>query len=225
MTETQGDSESVQNNHNQTFGEIREKYARKRKEADEILSLAGIDTNSLAGKKARRLTAKRFYRIEEAADTDKLTNILNRRGFERRYRDLAKIAERDGDDLVVVMADLNRLKETNDTKGHKAGDKLLIKTATLLRERIRETDVVARYGGDEFVFLFRKIGIEEVKKLWEERVAPALNENHISLSAGAAVVDTDDIHGSLEHADHKSYAAKKEYRAGGPGNNLVTHFS
>jgi len=214
----------ITENSGQTFSEIRKKYEEKRQDSEEVLRKAGINTRSKEGKKARYLTAKRFFRIEQEGDTDILTGLPNRSGFIKRYNDLVKTSNRDGDEMVIAIADLNRLKEVNDTKGHKAGDKYIRTAAQTLRTAVRETDLVARYGGDEFVILFRKARIEDVEGLWQKRIQPLLNEYGISLSAGAALVDPDDPNYSLDNADKKMYSSKNRYRRDITQENiLVTH--
>lgn len=95
-------------------------------------------------------------RVKEAAAearTDGLTGLLNRRGFDERLQSQHAQAVRYGLTYSVVLFDLDRFKSLNDTQGHAAGDALLVELSTRLRSLIRESDVPARYGGDEFVIL------------------------------------------------------------------------
>ena len=84
------------------------------------------------------------------ADHDPLTGLFNRRRFARELTRELAYARRYGGHGAVALLDLDRLKEINDTFGHSAGDDALVKTAQLLRHRLRDTDVLARMGGDEF---------------------------------------------------------------------------
>ena len=102
----------------------------------------------LAEERAAALQATRAQ-VEHAAEHDYLTELPNRRSFDRRMRDLL---EADGDRPVAVMhIDLDRFKEINDERGHEAGDQVLRHAARAIRESLRPTDFAARMGGDEFV--------------------------------------------------------------------------
>ena len=85
--------------------------------------------------------------------TDELTGLYNRRGFSTLSEQQFRIANRDRKPLLLVSADLDGLKGINDTFGHAEGDLALIETAAILRECVRQSDIVARIGGDEFVML------------------------------------------------------------------------
>jgi diguanylate cyclase (GGDEF)-like protein/PAS domain S-box-containing protein len=92
-------------------------------------------------------------RLEHIANHDALTSLLNRRGFQQALEDHMRHAGRYGADGAVLMLDLDHFKYINDTLGHKVGDELIVKAAGLLAGRLRESDVVARIGGDEFAIL------------------------------------------------------------------------
>ncbi|MBI5639984.1 MAG: GGDEF domain-containing protein [Nitrospirae bacterium] len=85
--------------------------------------------------------------------TDELTGIHNRRGFYTLAEHLVKGSNRTNRGIYILYADLDGLKQINDTMGHKEGDKALIDVAELLRNNYRESDIIARIGGDEFVVL------------------------------------------------------------------------
>jgi diguanylate cyclase (GGDEF)-like protein len=98
---------------------------------------------------------KAAMEIERMAHFDALTGLSNRLQFQKRLtRDLGRIAER-GETLAILVIDLDLFKEVNDTLGHSIGDQLLCKVAKRLRESVRDTDMVARFGGDEFCVLFQ----------------------------------------------------------------------
>ncbi|MBL8209360.1 MAG: GGDEF domain-containing protein [Bryobacterales bacterium] len=90
----------------------------------------------------------RLAQAESQANHDPLTSIVNRRGLERSYRERFRQTP-----ATVVLFDLNRFKQINDAHGHAAGDAVLIEFARRLQGSIRNTDVVARWGGDEFIAL------------------------------------------------------------------------
>jgi diguanylate cyclase (GGDEF)-like protein len=98
------------------------------------------------------VNARTIKRLEEQAMTDMLTGLYNRRHLEERLRQEVAKARRYGQPLSVLMIDLDDLKRFNDTYGHPQGDKVLQElTAVVLAETRRDVDVVARFGGDEFV--------------------------------------------------------------------------
>jgi diguanylate cyclase (GGDEF)-like protein len=112
------------------------------------------------------IAVEKAYYLAEArrlSELDPLTGTLNRRG-------LAKVVEREtsrlaryGGDLSVVLADVDKFKSINDTRGHAAGDEVLKSLATALMNAVRQADSVARYGGDEFIVLMPQTGPEEAE--------------------------------------------------------------
>ncbi len=93
------------------------------------------------------------HQLEFMADHDPLTGLLNRRSFERELEGHAARVQRYGASGAVLMLDLDHFKYFNDTQGHGAGDKLIIRIAQGLLSRLRDSDVLARLGGDEFAVL------------------------------------------------------------------------
>lgn len=88
--------------------------------------------------------------LRHLSRTDSLTGLYNHRTFYERLNEELKRAARYGKPLSIVLIDLDNFKSVNDTKGHQFGDHLLVKCAEWLRHGLRETDVICRYGGDEF---------------------------------------------------------------------------
>jgi diguanylate cyclase (GGDEF)-like protein/PAS domain S-box-containing protein len=126
------------------FGEISVSPIRDR--ADYIIGFRGI---------ARDITDRK--QLEEALKAlsfkDDLTGLYNRRGFFALAEQGLKGAQRNGTELVLIYGDLDNLKEINDTLGHQEGDQVLIDISHILKETFRESDIIARMGGDEFVML------------------------------------------------------------------------
>jgi len=91
--------------------------------------------------------------ITKLAHHDSLTGLLNRTSLEDRLQQALLSAERKGDKLAVLFLDMDRFKLINDTMGHHAGDEVLIKVARRLTKTLRESDIVARIGGDEFIIV------------------------------------------------------------------------
>lgn len=155
------------------------------------------------------------------ATTDMMTGLLNRAtGFAALEQQLL-LAKRHNWALTVCFVDIDNLKYINDTYGHKAGDNVIIKTGHILRGYIRESDLVSRIGGDEFLVVFSKCHIAEAKEVWQ-RVLAKINElnlenpkHQISLSNGFSQFYPDNpespstIESLIEAADINMYLSKK----------------
>src|SRR4029079_18486328 len=93
-------------------------------------------------------------RVKLISETDELTGVFNVRAFNALAAQEFRLAARYGRDLSLMMIDSDDLKQVNDTHGHDAGDKLIRSVVVGIRASIKSSDVVARYGGDEFVCIF-----------------------------------------------------------------------
>jgi diguanylate cyclase (GGDEF)-like protein len=91
--------------------------------------------------------------IQSLSMTDSLTGLNNRRGFLTLAEQQLKFADRHHTEMMFFFADLDRMKQINDTLGHEEGDNALIDVAAILRETFRTSDIIARMGGDEFAIL------------------------------------------------------------------------
>ncbi len=147
---------------------------------------------------------------------DPLTDLPNRALFQDRTGVALRAAARSGASVAVLLLDLNRFKEVNDTLGHQYGDYLLLHVADRLRDCLRDSDSVARLGGDEFAVLLPVAGWQEALAA-TQRVDAALHEpfsmNDITLdvdaSIGIALAEPgDDVETLLRHADVAMYEAK-----------------
>ena len=128
--------------------------------------------------------ARRQSQLQALAETDALTGLANRRAFRSRLALEVKRARRYGTPLACVMVDLDHLKPVNDEYGHEAGDRALTALATVLRQELRETDLGARYGGDEFVALLPHTAAAEGRSL-AERIADRLRHTRFEAGGGA----------------------------------------
>jgi len=106
-------------------------------------------------------------RLEYLLDHDFLTGLFNRRRLQQELEHEAERVSRYGARGAVLMIDLDNFKDVNDAFGHKAGDDLLRGVAGALKHRVRQTDVVARVGGDEFAMLLPEAGAEQAKVVAE----------------------------------------------------------
>lgn len=110
----------------------------------------------------------------ERASFDLLTKLPNRSEFERRAVEALSTAERTDETASLLLFDLNEFKQVNDTYGHSAGDELLRVVAIRLRKAVRDGDIVARWGGDEFVVMMPGIGTEEMATRRARQLADAV---------------------------------------------------
>ncbi len=121
---------------------------------------------------ANKKLAEANKRLEEIARTDEMTGLLNRRAFLERLNDYMAAARRYNEPLAIVYIDPNKFKPVNDTYGHAQGDRVIREVAHRFRHALYETDIVARYGGDEFVAILPRTGganIEKpLRKIWKE---------------------------------------------------------
>jgi diguanylate cyclase (GGDEF)-like protein/PAS domain S-box-containing protein len=154
---------------------------------------------------------KQQEEIEYLSYKDKLTDLYNRRFFEEEMERLD--AERQLP-ISIIMADLNGLKFINDNYGHAKGDELLKKAAEILGSSIREEDVLARQGGDEFAVLLPKTDKNQVKKILKRiraEIEKTKNEKFpLSIALGAATKKNieQDIEEVLKKADDNMYKDK-----------------
>lgn len=154
-------------------------------------------------------------RLEDAASTDPLTRAINR----RRFAHLLGMSIAAGEPFGLVMFDIDHFKSINDTYGHDAGDAVLREISQLVRENIRETDVLARWGGEEFMVLSPKAGPGRVLRMAERlRQAVAASaftgvDRQITSSFGVAVHTPGESGESLvKRVDEALYAAKNSGR-------------
>src|SRR5712691_234044 len=132
-----------------------------------------------------------FQQLQQQSITDGLTGIKTRRFFWEALNSEWKRASRSGRPFSVVLMDLDKFKEVNDTKGHLEGDLVLARVGRLLEQKCRQSNVVARYGGDEFIILMPETGVEQAEILAERlrlwlATDPMLEEHRITGSFGVA---------------------------------------
>ena len=148
---------------------------------------------------------------------DDLTGLYNRRGFFTLSEQQWKLAERKKQKLVLIYCDLDNLKAINDLQGHRMGDQALITVANLLKSTFRESDIVARMGGDEFAVLAIEAetnGNRMIKRLIDGlsslNTSPEFHKP-LSLSSGYAHYDPENprsIDEVLAEADMQMYLQK-----------------
>ena len=187
---------------------VQARTALLRRRQRELLAMVDARTAELRATQAQ---------LEQLAYADPLTGLANRRLFNDELRHLAAQAARGGQGFTLLLIDLDRFKQINDTLGHDAGDALLVATAARLRAAVRETDRPFRLGGDEFAVLLgnttERATLEPVCLRILEYLAQPLPHGQatmrVSASVGAAVHDARDSHEQLyKRADVALYQAK-----------------
>ncbi|MFO7820009.1 MAG: diguanylate cyclase [Halanaerobacter sp.] len=163
------------------------------------------------------MTVKRFFAMQELALRDSLTGLYNHGYFKEVLKQEVRQAQRYDEDLSLLLLDLDDFKETNDTYGHQAGDKILRELAEVLQENVRESDIVARYGGEEFTVILINTDLEATVKKGKElkEVIADMNPSYkgteipITTSVGAASLSlVDSAKELINKADEELYAAK-----------------
>jgi len=161
-------------------------------------------------------------RIQHVAHHDNLTGLPNRLLFNDRLGQAISLAKRDSSQFALLYLDLDKFKPVNDTLGHDAGDQLLNSVANRIREHVRESDTVARVGGDEFTVILRDISSRQdaaavAQKIIAALAAPFRLRNHrqaveIGSSIGIALYpgDAEDHETLIKIADAAMYGAKTQ---------------
>jgi diguanylate cyclase (GGDEF)-like protein len=147
--------------------------------------------------------------LQRVSRADPLTGCLNRRGLEDRLAaDLAR-ASRTGRPLALIVLDLDGFKETNDTRGHAAGDALLRWTVVTIDQTVRPMDAVGRIGGDEFAVVLPDAGRSEAVEIAERLRAAMAERAPASFGVAAFPADGTDADTLHHHADAELYASKR----------------
>lgn len=167
-------------------------------------------------------------RLRQQANRDSLTGLYNRHFLEDNFaRELAR-CDRDGNTLSVLLIDLDRFKEINDTWGHPAGDGVLVQVARLLLDNARATDIVCRYGGEEFLLVLPNTPLaaaqhkaEELRRRFESTEV-AFGAQHIPVRISVGVATYPDHAGNVAELLARGDSAL--YRAKHSGRNRVVSF-
>jgi diguanylate cyclase (GGDEF)-like protein len=169
--------------------------------------------------------ARHFERVRQLAYVDGMTGIFNRRYFELRIAEEIARGRRHGLTFSVIMADIDHFKQLNDDFGHLLGDEVLRQVSSVIAQQLRQSDVLTRYGGEEFAIITPEIGLESalavsdrLRRVVESWQFPGL-ARPVTISAGVAEFPTqggtrDEL---VQAADEALYAAKQSGR-----NRVVT---
>ncbi len=222
----------------QLIKEIRNKFSK------EDISIIGMSGNNLLSAKFIKLGANDFFskdffteefycrvtqniemnehikKIKDASNKDFLTGIYNRRYFYNVGRKLFENSKRNNLSIIIAMIDIDCFKKVNDQYGHDAGDLAIKKVAYILQKRFRKSDIVSRFGGEEFCVLVCNMGtgnagriFEEIRKKVEE--SEIVSKEHyikITVSIGICCQLTDSLDDMVKYADQMLYKAKTSGR-------------
>jgi diguanylate cyclase (GGDEF)-like protein len=160
---------------------------------------------ALAGEALGRLNA----RLRNQVITDPLTGLLNRAGFVAGARRVRALADREGLSVTIALIDLDEFKQVNDRLGHAAGDQLLVDLGRAWQEELRGSEVLARFGGDEFALALTGAG--------RDGTADALRRLRAASTAGwsVGVVEWrrgESLDRAMARADEELYSAKRDTR-------------
>ncbi len=163
-------------------------------------------------------------KLKLLASTDPMTRLYNRRYFTKTSKHTLDLSKREKQNLSIIMLDIDKFKNVNDTYGHQVGDDVIITLANKLIEHQRKSDIICRYGGEEFVILLPNTSIESseivAKKIRKDieslTIKVPSNENlKFTISLGVSQVDLENennIELALKRADDALYEAKESGR-------------
>ncbi len=167
--------------------------------------------------------------FKSLSETDEMTGFLNKRSFNTVLIKAAKVAARYSHPLSIIVIDADNLKAVNDEYGHKAGDKLILMLAEVIHDCLRASDVLARYGGDEFVVLLPQTTAEKAVEAGNRIRLAVQNSSFdvegcrvfstVSIGIASYPEDAVNINELLEKADKSLYQSKNA------GRNRVSHYS
>ena len=168
--------------------------------------------------------------LKESAFKDGLTGLYNRKFLEEHSKKLIPQIKRENQDIGVLMLDMDHFKAVNDEYGHDIGDKVLKELAIILEDTVRESDIVIRYGGEEFIILLVNIKSETNALNVASKIGERVRDNEISVYAGNKLKKTVSIGLSMFPEDSSSFdtvlknADKALYEAKNSGRDQVVRF-
>lgn len=181
----------------------------------QVESLIGIKEDVTEEKKLKK-------ELEFFAERDKLTQVYNRRAGYKILEEVKAEADKKDYCFTVAFIDINNLKEVNDVYGHETGDQLIVNTIEIIKKTIRSSDYIVRFGGDEFLVVFKKSETKEAKKVMQ-RIQEKLNKINqtgnykyqMSISYGIESYNPEkqiELDELISRADDKMYQFKQEYK-------------
>jgi diguanylate cyclase (GGDEF)-like protein len=160
--------------------------------------------------------------LREQAIRDSLTGLFNRRFLEESFIQALARAEREKQNIGVILLDIDKFKNINDTYGHAAGDQVLVAMAKTLLHQMRSSDTICRYGGEEFLLVLPNSNLEETRRRAEDlhqavgQLEVLYGESRLKVTASLGIASYP-LHGLgmdelVRHADNNLYMAKNNGR-------------
>jgi diguanylate cyclase (GGDEF)-like protein/PAS domain S-box-containing protein len=181
------------------------------------LIVAGIVFDVTEQKEIELKLKEQNEKLLEVVNTDYLTKVYNSRAlYEKLETEICK-SKMNNEPLCILILDIDRFKQVNDTYGHLVGDKVIAKVAEIIKTTIRETDVVGRYGGEEFLLILPNCDLERGYRI-SELVRYNIQESEfhsnvkITISGGLKQFDDEGIEILIDSADKCLYRAKNNGR-------------
>ena len=184
---------------------------------------ARIKTQLQIQKLIKELEASK-QELKRLSEIDPMTKLCNRRCFNQTSKAILELAKRDERDLSLIMIDIDKFKDVNDTYGHSVGDEVLIAFSKILLEMTRKSDLLCRFGGEEFIVLLPETTLEGAaviaEKIRKEVEASSLKsedgtEVHYTVSLGVSQLECRDeltVEEGIKRADSALYEAKESGR-------------
>ncbi len=179
----------------------------------------GTGTDTLSSLFKTLTYRQRFEQLREQLNRDGLTGVYNRAFFDEALAHQLALARRHGHPAALLMLDLDHFKQINDRDGHQAGDRALVAVARVLCDEVRESDLVCRYGGEEFAVICPHASLEQAHGIGDKlrRAVAAIDRDALELgqrlSATIGVAeyprDADNHEDLIRRADRRLYRGKK----------------
>ncbi|MBR0599685.1 GGDEF domain-containing protein [Sinanaerobacter chloroacetimidivorans] len=174
-----------------------------------------IEEKTLELERINKELEEKNKELKEMSIRDSLTSLLNHKNSLKRLKEEVERAKRISYPLCVAMIDLDNFKHINDEHGHQTGDDVLTIVAKILKETCRTTDIIGRYGGEEFIIIMPDTGADDAgllikriqKRILEEEFEKGI---HITFSCGISELNGESVHGIVRSSDLMLYRAKKK---------------
>lgn len=203
---------------------IRQQAEKIAEEKSRELYLRGMELKDAldAEADARKKIENLYQMVEHLSRVDPLTDLDNRRSFNTDSLRLLQLAIRHQSKLTCAMLDIDFFKKVNDNYGHDIGDKVLVSLAKVCKKTIRKTDLLARFGGEEFCFLFPETDLvsgtlvaEKIRNIVSELEFYA-GENTFSITVSIGISEFLDVNDTIDtmikRSDNALYEAKQNGR-------------
>lgn len=178
-----------------------------------------------------QVQSSELKKINEELFTDALTGLYNRRHFEDLMKTEVEMSIRHGDDNSLILIDIDFFKNINDTFGHDAGDFILKEVANMMTLQLRNTDILCRVGGEEFIVLCKRVKAQEALDIAEKLRVAVEKQQHffqeqainVTISLGVATIP--DLKKTITTAEFYKYSDLALYASKHSGRNKVTHYN